>query len=93
VLPQWFQIDFGAPKTFSRVDVYSSEGFAIQDYDLQYWNGTAWIDILQERGNADVHIIHQFASVTGSKVQIIARKGPNAQTIYTRLNEVEVCQN
>jgi hypothetical protein len=93
VLPQWFQIDFGATKTFSRIDIYGSTGYEIQDYDLQYWNGASWIDILQVRGNVDVHVVHQFAAVTGSKIQIIGRKGPNVQTIYTRLNEVEVCQN
>jgi hypothetical protein len=93
ILPQWFQIDFGGTKTFSRVDVYTSQGYPIQDYDLQYWNGTAWVDILQERGNVQLHVTHQLAPVTGSKLQIIARQGPSGQPNFTRLNEVEVCRN
>jgi hypothetical protein len=92
VLPQWFEIDFGVDRSFTRVDVYTTASYPIKDYDLSYWDGAAWAPILSMRGNTQPHIVHQFAEITSSRIRILGLSGPDIQAGYARLNEVEVCQ-
>lgn len=90
-LPQWVQLDFGASKTFNRVELYSSTGYAVKDYQIQYWNGSSWIDaVTPVTGNTQVHRTHTFSAVTASKVRLLGNMGPDAQPQYIRINEIEV---
>lgn len=90
-LPQWVQLDFGSAKTFSRVELYTTTGYAIKDYQIQYWNGSAWVDCLPAiTGNTFDHRTHTFSSVTGSKLRIVGTSGPAIQPEYIRINEIEV---
>lgn len=90
-LPQWVQLDFGAAKTFSRVELYTTSGYAIKDYQIQYWNGSAWVDCLPAiTGNTFDHRTHTFAAVTGSKLRVLGTSGPANQPEYLRVNEIEV---
>jgi hypothetical protein len=90
-LPQWVQFDFGSAKTFSRVELYTTAGYAIKDYEIQYWNGSAWVNCLPAiTGNTFDHRTHTFAAVTGSKLRIVGTSGPVHQPEYLRINEIEV---
>jgi hypothetical protein len=59
-LPDWLQIDFGAPATIDQVNVFSMQeqywapveptatltSFrAAEDFAVQYWNGAAWVGV------------------------------------------------
>lgn len=88
--PQWVQLDFGTNKTFSKVVVYTSSGYPIQDYDIQVWNGASWITIVTMRGNTASSVTHTFPSRTARLVRILGHKGPNIQPQYVRVNEFEV---
>lgn len=90
VMPQWIQIDFGANKTFGRVELYTTAGYELRGYTVQYWNGSAWIDCLPAiTGNASAHRTHTFTAVTGSKIRIYCNQG-DAASSYARVNEIGV---
>ncbi|MBB6670108.1 discoidin domain-containing protein [Cohnella nanjingensis] len=90
-LPQWVQLDFGASRTFSRVELYTTSGYAIKDYRIQYWDGSNWIDCLPAiTGNTFDQRTHTFPMVTGSKLRVLGTSGPDIQPEYIRVNEIEV---
>lgn len=90
-LPQWVQIDLGGNRTFNRIELWSSKGYVIRDYQVQYWNGTSWVDAVPSiTGNVQFHRTHHFSTVTGSKIRVLGNSGPDNQTGYIRVNELEV---
>lgn len=90
-LPQWVELNFGTSKTFNRVDLYTSDGYEVRDYQLQYWTGSAWLAIgAPVVGNTRNHRTHFFPSVSGSKVRVLASAGPSHQTSFVRINELQV---
>lgn len=89
-LPQWVQLDFGTNRTFSRVDVYTSSGYPLRDYQIQYRSGSSWITLANITGNTSTQRVHTFSSKTGRYIRVYATKGPNNQSIYARVNELEV---
>ncbi len=90
-LPEWVQLDFGAEKTFGRVELYTTSGYEIRDYDIQYWDGQTWVNCLPViTGNSFDHRSHTFETVTSSKLRIVGKSGPTIQTDYLRINEIEV---
>jgi hypothetical protein len=90
-LLQWVELDWVNNKTFNRVELYTSNGYEIRDYQIQYWNGTSWVDLFTaETGNTSVHRTHTFTAVTGSKIRLIGNSGPVHQTSHYRVNELEV---
>jgi len=88
--PDWVQLDFGANKTFSRVELYTTTGYEIRDYQIQYWNGTAWVTAVSITGNTSNHRTHTFTAVTGSKIRVYGTSGPTIQPSYVRVDELEV---
>jgi hypothetical protein len=89
-LPQYVDISFGSTKAFSRIEIFSSTGFVLQDYALQYWNGTKWQTLESVVGNTSVSRATSFATISAPKVRIISQKGPANQPAYARINEVAI---
>lgn len=89
-LPQWVQLDFGTNKTFSRVVVYTSAGYPIQDFNVQIYNGFSWVTVASVTGNTALSVTVPFAAQTARLVRILGTKGPNVQPQYVRVNEFEV---
>ncbi|WP_438019872.1 discoidin domain-containing protein [Sorangium sp. So ce315] len=89
-LPSWVELDFHQLRTLTRVELVTTATYAIQDYDLQVWDGSGWVTALQVRGNTQAQRIHALAEVVGSKLRVVGLRGPNHQTAFVRLNEVEV---
>ncbi len=89
-LPQWLQLDFGSTKTIDEIRLYTSASFEIKDYDLQYWNGSAWVTIADINNNTQDSRSHSFSPVSTTKIRVIARRGPDRQPIYVRINELQV---
>lgn len=89
-LPQWVQLDFGTNRSFSRVDVYTSSGYPIRDYKVQYKSGSSWVTLANVTGNTATKRIHTFSTKNARYIRIYGTKGPNNQNIYVRVNEVEV---
>ena len=93
-VPQWVQLDFGTNKTFSRVVIYTSSGYPIQDFTIQVWNSGlgVWQDVpgAQVTGNTSLTVTLNFTAQTARLVRILGTKGPNIQQGYVRVNEFEV---
>lgn len=88
-----FEIDLGAEVPFGRVDVYTTEGYELADWDLEYWDGSGWVGLATVTDNTDAHHIHTFAEISASRIRLTDLQGPDHQAAYTRLNEIEVYRN
>jgi hypothetical protein len=90
LLPQAVELDFGSRQTFDRINLYTTSGYELQDYDLEFWDGAAWRRIAPITGNRQAYRTHGFPVISASKVRIVCRRGPPNQTIYARVNELEI---
>jgi hypothetical protein len=104
VYPDWLQIDFNGNKTIDEIDVFSVQDnvmnpseptetmtfsqYGITDFDLQYWNGTAWVTLPGGSvvGNNKVWRKFTFAAITTSKIRVLVN---NSLDSYSRIAEVE----
>ena len=91
-LPESVFLRFSSLKTINRIDIYTSSGYELQNYTIQYQTAlnAAWVTLLSVTGNRSVFRQHIFYPVTVLRMQIICQYGPPNQTIYGRLNEVEI---
>lgn len=88
----WVQLEWNANVTIVDTALYTSDqGYAIKDYDLQYWNGSAWITFHAVNGNtALVNKFNLPAAIQTKKVRVFGRNGPNVQPGYVRVNELVI---
>jgi hypothetical protein len=90
-MPQWVELDFGAEREFNTVEVFTSEGYPLRDFQVQYWNGTAWLAAGERvTDNAEVQCTITFAATTATKLRLVCNRGPECQPGFARINEVEV---
>ena len=100
VFPDWAQITFDKSHYINQIDVVTLQDnfanqlpvdtnttftkYGITAFDVQYWNGSAWINIQSITGNNKVWRQIVFAPIMTSKIRIMC----NAGTQYSRLIEV-----
>ncbi|MFZ5970930.1 MAG: hypothetical protein ACOYXA_05015 [Bacteroidota bacterium] len=91
-LPESVFLKFSSLKTIDRIDIYTSSGYELQNYTIQYRTATtaSWVTLLTVTGNRSVFRTHSFSTISVLEIQIICQLGPPNQTIYGRLNEVEI---
>ncbi len=89
-LPQWVDLSFRSAVNMDQVHLYTSAGYPLRDYDVQLLSGSQWITVAAVRGNTAAFRVHSFAQRAATRVRILCRSGPNHQTIYARINELEV---
>ncbi len=89
-LPQYVVIDLPALSSIQRIDLYTTQGYPLANYDLQYWNGSNWVNLVQITGNQELMRSHTFSAVSTSKIRVVASKGPSHQSTYVRINELEI---
>lgn len=89
-MPQWLELQWGQVMNISRVDLYTTEGYPIKDYDIESWTGTAWVKAALIRNNTALSRSHAIAPVQTFRLRILALSGPTNQTGYARINELEV---
>jgi hypothetical protein len=103
VWPDWVEIDFSGAQTIDRVIVYSVQdaNFSPVDpsdtmtftlrgdtaFDVQTWNGSAWITQASVSGNNLVKRTVPFASVTTTKIRVNIDAAASGK--YSFLTEVE----
>ena len=75
----WFAVDYGTPKNINRIDIlfYDDNGGVKTpaSYQVQYWNGSAWMDIQQQQRNPanpvnDRNTV-RFPDITTQKVRVV----------------------
>jgi hypothetical protein len=91
-LPQWLQHSWPVPITVSRVEVFTSSGYPVADYDIEWWTGSSWVVAASVRGNTSLQRSHTFAPVTTTALRVLGLRGPSHQPGYVRVNELEVCR-
>ena len=89
-LPAWVQLNFGTTAAFNRVELYTTTGYELKDYTIQYWDGTSWVDAASVTGNTQSHCSTDFSSVTCSKIRVYMPTGSAAQPYYARICELEI---
>lgn len=91
-LPQAWALTWPAPVEVSRVEIYSSEGLAARDYDVQILDAASgqWTTVAEARGNVAAYQTHPFPPVRTRELRVLGRSGPDLQPNHVRLNEVEV---
>ncbi|HVG71990.1 MAG TPA: S8 family serine peptidase [Vicinamibacterales bacterium] len=102
--PDMLQIDFSASKTISEVDVFTVQDtywapavptaamtftqLGIRDFEVQYWNGSAWQTIpgTVMANNDLVWRRFTFAPITTPRIRVVVS---NALASFSRIVEVE----
>jgi hypothetical protein len=93
--PQHVELAFPAERTIGRVEMYTSDGYAVMTYDISVWDAatSTWVAVKSVIGNELVHNTLTFPPVVTSKLRLVAKTGAKNQTIYARVNELETyCQ-
>lgn len=91
-LPASLDIALASSAPVDRIILHTTAGWQIQDYDLQYFNGSQWTTLQAVRGNTSTTRTHQFSPVSMSRVRVVGQRGPSSQTIHVRINELEICR-
>lgn len=87
-LSQWVQLQWSQKVAITGAEIYTSTGYPIQDYDLQYWNGSTWVNFATVNGNTALQITHNLSTnIVTDKVRAFCRKGPANQPHHVRINE------
>lgn len=89
-LPQWIALDLGEVKEFTKIVLYTSIGYEMQDYQIQYWDGDGYVDIESVVGNTNTTNTYNFEAIQSRYVRVYATKGSTTQAWFARVNELEV---
>jgi hypothetical protein len=88
--PHWIEVDLQADYEISKMQFwtgYDGYGNAPSNFQFQYWNGSSWVNIFSETGNADATYSREFAPITVNKVRLYMTAGPSQ---IIRLYEIMV---
>ena len=89
-LPQWIELDLGAPRAIGRIDLYTTCGYELRDYRIQVWAGNDWADLAVVAGNTVAYRVHDIAPTHGRRLRVLCEHGPDRQPEYVRVNEIEI---
>jgi hypothetical protein len=101
--PDWVQVTFNGQKSITEIDVITAQDSltstteptstmtfttnGITGFDVQYWNGTAWVTLQSITGNNLVWRTITFPAVTTDRIRVVV----NASLANnSRINEIEV---
>jgi hypothetical protein len=101
--PDWVQVNFSATKTIDHVVVYSVQDnylnpveptdtmtgtrFTITAFDVQAWNGSAWVTIASVSGNNLIKKTVWFSPYATSRIRISVTGTQDG--IWSRITEIE----
>ncbi len=106
VFPDWVQINFNGPKTIDHVIVYTLQDnyaspvdppstltftqYGVTDFQVQGWNGAAWVTLGSVAGNNLVKRQVNFAATTTDRIRVNVTGGMGGRS---RLTEIEAWGN
>jgi len=71
-MPQWLQIEWEAPQELTGAHILFERAYA-EDYVIQTWNGTDWIDQVNVKGNTELNCTYIFEETAKTdKLRILA---------------------
>jgi hypothetical protein len=68
-MPQWLQIEWTIPQEINGVHILFEHAHA-QDYTIQTWDGTQWVNQINVTGNTMLEQYHTFPTTTTTKLRI-----------------------
>lgn len=84
--PEWVEIDFGASRSITRLDMitladavnYTSDptlsdtftSFGVTDFKFQYWNGSSWVDVGGTSVTGNDKVWRQFSGLSITTTKI-----------------------
>ncbi|MBB5874032.1 hypothetical protein F4553_007466 [Allocatelliglobosispora scoriae] len=94
----WYEVNFGSAKTVNEVRLYfkdsrpaSSTYRAPSAYNIQYYNGSAWVNVANQVKNPAApranYNVAQFTAVSTQRIRVLAT---NASGAKTGLTEVKI---
>jgi hypothetical protein len=104
VFPDSLEVDFNGSQTLNEIRVYTLQNnysspvepdtatpadiYGIQDFDVQYWNGTQWVTVPggSVTGNDKALRVFTFPTITTTKIRIVVN---NSRVHFSRIVEVE----
>jgi hypothetical protein len=95
-LPQWVQLHWASPITFSRVDLYLTAGYEISNFTIEYRASATspWQTLTSVTGNTSSilgpYFVGGTATATAQDIRVVGSWGPSSQPYYIRVNEIEV---
>ena len=99
--PDWLQVNFNVAKTIDEIDVFSGQGngsvdptstmtstSAIADFQVQYWNGSAWaaVPVGSVTGNNLVWRQFVFAPLSTTSIRVLITRSGGS---LSRIAEIE----
>ena len=102
--PDWLQISFSGTQTIGEIDVFTGQDnyaapseptptmtftqYGITDFQVQYWNGSAWLDVPGGvvTGNNFVWRRFAFAPITTYRIRVLVNAG---LLRFSRITEIE----
>jgi hypothetical protein len=104
--PDWVQINFSGSKTIDHVIVYSMQDnytapvdpsntltftlYGLTDFQVQGWNGSAWVTLGSVSGNNLVKRTVNFTATTTDRIRVNVT---SALAGYSRIAEIEAWGN
>ena len=89
-LPQVVELAWRYPVTINSIDIYTTEGYIIRDYDIEYSNGEGWSTLISVTDNTETYRSLAVATVTTYQLRVVAKEGSLAQPQHARINEIVV---
>lgn len=88
---RWVSLTWQGSVTINKVDLYTSERYIIQDYDIEYFDGNkSWIPVVSVTKNTQLRRSHPINEISTTQLRVVVRNGSIAQSIYGRVNELMV---
>ncbi len=92
-MPQWLELSWQVAHAFTRVEVFTTAGYELRDYDVQAFDEGlgAWVGLASVRGNTLAHRVHALAppALPTRRLRVLAVSGSAVQPGYARINELE----
>ena len=89
-LPQSVELAWKYPVTINSIDIYTTEGYILRDYDIEYSEGEGWSTLISVEDNTEVYRSLAVPTVTTYQLRVIAKEGSLAQSQHARINEIVV---
>ncbi|MES2824607.1 MAG: Calx-beta domain-containing protein [Pseudomonadota bacterium] len=84
-------LTFNGLITVNAIDLYTSRGYALIGYTIQYWDDVQqdWLSLVTVTGNTELYRSHAVTQVTTGNLRIIGQ-GSAEQSTFSRINELVV---
>lgn len=89
-LPQWVSLSWSVPATINSVDIYTTEGYILRDYDIEYLDGNTWVPVTSITDNTATYRSHTISTITTNSIRVLAKEGSLIQPQHARVNEIVV---